>query len=332
MKKTIYMLLPAMCLLASCTSNVSSSTNANNSTPASSNSVTPSSSSQSSTSSSVPNTVITASDLKDLASEMEEINKSDRFEAPSKAWLTHVEDMSYINVNVPESEDYNAVITMESAYDLETGYYYTSMVYEDRLLEMTMTSKVYGYALDTKYILASDEDGTKMYYEVECETNDAAVEFAKTMVEQMGVVEEVAVEVKGIASLQSLVGFVEQYEVNNDEDPSNDVTNDYDSYVIGITANSENENSFDATVTLDASAKIEDEGMVQDSSIKGVLEVEYVDGYLTHSLDEATMVESMDMAGEVMSMTIYSKVESTIAYSYDATYPDLSEFTLTPLE
>ena len=72
--------------------------------------------------------------------------------------------------------------------------------------------------------------------------------------------------------------------------------------------------------------------MIQDSSIKGVLEVEYVDGYLTHSLDEATMVESMDMAGEVMSMTIYSKVESTIAYSYDATYPDLSEFTLTPLE
>ena len=309
MKKTIYMLLPAMCLLASCTSNVSSSTNANNSTPASSNSVTPSSSSQSSTSSSVPNTVITASDLKDLASEMEEINKSDRFEAPSKAWLTHVEDMSYINVNVPESEDYNAIMTMESAYDLETGYFYTSMVYEDRLLEMTMTSKVYGYALDTKYILASDEDGTKIYYEVECETNDAAVDFAKTM-----------------------VGFVEQYEANNDEDPSNDVTNDYDSYVIGIEANSENENSFDARVTLDASAKIEDEGMVQDSSINGVLEVEYVDGYLTHSLDEATMVESMDMAGEVMSMTIYSKVESTIAYSYDATYPDLSEFTLTPLE
>ena len=102
MKKTIYMLLPAMCLLASCTSNVSSSTNTNNSTPASSSSVTPSSSSQSSTSSSVPNTVITASDLKDLASEMEEINKSDRFEAPSKAWLTHVEDMSIINVNVPE--------------------------------------------------------------------------------------------------------------------------------------------------------------------------------------------------------------------------------------
>lgn len=332
MKKTIYMLLPAMCLLASCTSNVSSSTNANNSTPASSSSVTPSSSSQSSTSSSVPNTVITASDLKDLASEMEKINKSDRFEAPSKAWLTHVEDMSIINVNVPESEDYNAIITMESAYDLETGYYYTSMIYEDRLLEMSMSSKIYGYALDTKYILASDEDGIKMYYEVECETNEAAVEFAKTMVGEMGVIEDVAVEAKGIASLQSLVGFIEQYEANNDDDPSNDVTNDYDSYVVGITANSENENSFDARVTLDAAGKIEDEGMVQDSSINGVLEVEYVDGYLTHSLDEATMVESIDMFGEVMSMTIYSKVESTIAYSFDASFPDLSEFTLTPLE
>ena len=90
MKKSIYMLLPALCLLASCTdntssltisSNASSSTNTGNvsSSPVANSTTTPSSSS----SSTVPVVVIEPSELGVAAEYLYDANSSDRFVAPT---------------------------------------------------------------------------------------------------------------------------------------------------------------------------------------------------------------------------------------------------------
>ena len=72
---------------------------------------------------------------------------------------------------------------------------------------------------------------------------------------------------------------------------------------------------------------LDEDGMVQESSINGNLHVAFENGYLTHSLDEATMIEKITMGEDYMSMTITSRQETSISYSFEATYPDLSDYT-----
>ena len=96
MKKSIYMLLPALCLLASCTNNTGSSSNPSNASSSthanipSSSEVAPSSSAVPSSSSSVPVTVIEPSEVNDVADIIHATNSSDRFAAPAKMWMTSV--------------------------------------------------------------------------------------------------------------------------------------------------------------------------------------------------------------------------------------------------
>ena len=325
---------------SSSTNNVSStpsvSTNAGSSTTSSSNEVSTgtnsssevsSSSSESSSSSPIASNAITADELVEIATSVYELNSSEDFVGPNAMWVNTIDDMSMIYENVPGEEDFIYTLVMDQAYNLDTGYMYQAMTDEYG------TFAQYSYASGTKYILAINEYETKYYYEVECGDEATAVMFAITMITDMEFAEGLYDFAKGLAALQSVAGFVEQYNANHDDDPSNDVTNDYDTYELTINATSDAALSFDSEITLDAKANIDlGDGMIQNSSMVGTLTANFDNGYLTSSVDEATMIEEMDAYGEIMKMTIYSKQATNIAYTFDEITPDLSEYTLLELE
>ena len=306
----------------------SSSTNNTSSTPSVSNnagSSTTSSSSEVSSSPTVNN--ITADELADIAEGIYELNSSDDFVGPNAMWVNTIDDMSMIYENVPGEEDFIYTLVMDQAYNLDTGYMYQAMTDEYG------TFAQYSYASGTKYILAINEYENKYYYEVECGDEETAVLFAVTMITDMEFAEGLYDFAKGLAALQSVAGFVEQYNANHDDDPSNDVTNDYDTYELTITASSDADLSFDSVITLDAKANIDlGDGMIQNSSMVGTLTANFDNGYLTSSVDEATMIEEMDAYGEIMKMTLYSKQATNISYSFEEITPDLSEYTKLELE
>ena len=307
------------------------STNAGSSTTSSSSEVstgTSSSTSSSSEESSSPTVNnITADELADIAEGIYELNSSDDFVGPNAMWVNTIDDMSMIYENVPGEEDFIYTLVMDQAYNLDTGYMYQAMTDEYG------TFAQYSYASGTKYILAINEYENKYYYEVECGDEETAVLFAVTMITDMEFATGLYDFAKGLAALQSVTGFVEQYNANHDDDPSNDVTNDYDTYELTINATSDADLSFDSEITLDAKAVIDlGDGMVQNSSMVGTLTANFDNGYLTSSVDEATMIEEMDAYGEIMKMTIYSKQATNIAYTFDEITPDLSEYTLLELE
>ena len=242
-------------------------------------------------------------------------------------WVNTIDDMSFLYENVPGEEDFVYTLAMDQAYNLATGYMYQAMTDEYG------TFAQYSYASGTKYILAINEYENKYYYEVECGDEETAVLFAITMITEMEFAEGLYDYAKGLAALQSVTGFIEQYNANHDDDPSNDVTNDYDTYELTINATSDADLSFDSEITLDAKAVIDSgDGMIQNSSMVGTLIANFDNGYLTSSVDEATMIEEMDAYGEIMKMTIYSKQATNIAYTFDEITPDLSEYTLSELE
>lgn len=328
MKKSIYMLLPALCLLASCTDNTSSSTNSSNagsstntgnvsSSPVASSTTTPSSSS----SSTVPVVVIEPSELGVAAEYLYDANSSDRFVAPTAMHVVQNDSFSETYENFPEGENYVYEGTLEQAINLETGYLLQKMSDSDGVYES------YSYASGTNYYLVENNYGVKTYYEVPCESSEEASAFAVAMLGQINAADTFISLAKGLDSLQSVVGFVEQYTVNNDEDPTNDINNDYQNYNISFDIANLDGSTFDATIGLDASNVLEEDGMVQESSINGNLHVAFENGYLTHSLDEATMIEKITMGEDYMSMTITSRQETSISYSFEATYPDLSDYT-----
>lgn len=328
MKKSIYMLLPALCLLASCTdntssltisSNASSSTNTGNvsSSPVANSTTTPSSSS----SSTVPVVVIEPSELGVAAEYLYDANSSDRFVAPTAMYVVKKDSFSEIYENVPESENFVYDGTLEQAFDLEKGYLLQKMSDSDGVYES------YSYASGSSYYLVENNYGIKTYYEVPCASSEEATALAIAMLEEINVASSLVPNAKGLDSLQSVVGFVEQYTVNNDEDPTNDINNDYQNYNITFDIANLDGSTFDATIGLDASSVLEEDGMVQESSIKGNLHVAFENGYLTHSLDEATMIEKISMGEDYMSMTLSSRHETSISYSFEATYPDLSDYT-----
>ena len=185
----------------------------------------------------------------------------------------------------------------------------------------------YSYASGTNYYLVENNYGVKTYYEVPCASSEEASAFAVSMLGQINAADTFISLAKGLDSLQSVVGFVEQYTVNNDEDPTNDINNDYQNYNISFDIANLDGSTFDATIGLDASNVLDEDGMVQESSISGNLHVAFENGYLTHSLDEATMIEKITMGEDYMSMTITSRQETSISYSFEATYPDLSDYT-----
>ena len=87
------------------------------------------------------------------------------------------------------------------------------------------------------------------------------------------------------------------------------------------------ENSFDTEITLDASSTETDEdGILYESSVNGVLQVTFENGYLTHSLDEASMLEKMSLGDEFMSLEISTKVETSISYSFEDLTIDLTDW------
>ena len=242
-------------------------------------------------------------------------------------WVNTIDDMSFLYENVPGEEDFVYTLAMDQAYNLATGYMYQAMTDEYG------TFAQYSYASGTKYILAINEYENKYYYEVECGDEETAVLFAITMITEMEFAEGLYDYAKGLAALQSVTGFIEQYNANHDDDPSNDVTNDYDTYELTINATSDADLSFDSEITLDAKAVIDlGDGMVQNSSMVGTLTTNFENGYLTSSVDEATMIEEMDAYGEIMKMEIYSKQATNISYSFEEITPDLSEYTLLELE
>ena len=306
---------------SSSTNNVSStpsvSTNAGSSTTSSSNEV--------SSSPTVNN--ITADELAEIATSVYELNSSEDFVGPNAMWVNTIDDMSLLYENVPGEEDFIYTLVMDQAYNLDTGYMYQAMTDEYG------TFAQYSYASGTKYILAINEYETKYYYEVECGDEATAVAFAVTMITDMEFAEGLYDFAKGLAALQSVTGFVEQYNANNDDDPDNNITNDYDTYELTINATSDADLSFDSEITLDAKAVIDSgDGMIQNSSMVGTLTANFDNGYLTSSVDEATMIEEMDVYGEIMKMTLYSKQATNIAYTFDEITPDLSEYTLLELE
>lgn len=334
MKKSIYMLLPALCLLASCTDNTSSLTNSSNassstntgnvsSSPVANSTTTPSSSSLSSSSSSstVPVVVIEPSELGVAAEYLYDANSSDRFVAPTAMYVVKKDSYSEIYEYVPDSENFVYEGTLEQAFDLEKGYLLQKMSDSDGVYES------YSYASGSSYYLGENNYGIKTYYEVPCASSEEATALAIAMLEEINVASSLVPNAKGLDSLQSVVGFVEQYTVNNDEDPTNDINNDYQNYNITFDIANLDDTSFDATIGLDASSVLEEDGMVQESSIKGNLHVAFENGYLTHSLDEATMIEKISMGEDYMSMTLSSRQETSISYSFEATYPDLSDYT-----
>ena len=310
----------------SSSSSTSSSATSSSSSETSSSSSSSSETSSSSSSSSVASNAIDADELNDIASSLYELNSSEDFVGPNAMWVKTIDDMSLLYENVPGEEDFIYTLYMDQAYNLETGYMYQAMSDEYG------TFAQYSYASGTKYILAINEYENKYYYEVDCGDEATATLFAISMIQEMEFAEGLYDFSKGLAALQSVTGFISQYQANNDDDPDNDITMDYDSYDLTINATSDADLSFDSEIILDAKAVIDlGDGMVQNSSMEGTLVANFSNGYLTRSLDEATMIEEIDMYGEVMKMTIYSKQETVIDYTFDEITPDLSEYTLSEL-
>ena len=319
--------------LSACGTTTTSSTSTNNanSTPSVStnagNSSLSTSSSVASSSSNIASNVIDADELGEIAASIYELNSSDDFVGPNAMWVSTIDDMSILYENVPGEEDFIYTLYMDQAYNLDTGYMYQAMTDEYG------TFAQYSYASGTKYILAVNEYETKYYYEVECGDEATATLFAVSMIQEMEFAEGLYDFSKGIAALQSVTGFIDQYNANHDDDPENDINMDYDVYDLTINATSDAALSFDSEITLHASAEMDaGDGMIQNSSMDGILIANFSNGYLTKSLDEATMVEEMDAYGEIMKMTIYSKQATNIAYTFDEITPDLSEYTLSELE
>lgn len=255
-------------------------------------------------------------ELKPVAEAIQTTNESKDFVAPTKATLTltQVFDMTMTG---EEPESTNSVGKL--AFDATTGYFAMTATEDGEKMEM------YSYAKDGTYYMAMAEGEEKQYYAVPCGTQELAVTFAIEMLSQLPYGSIVATYAAGLTQLQSVIGFCDQAIVNGDEDPTNDVNNGYtDSYNLGITGSASG-TSMDVTFTLNGSASATDEGYSASASINGVMKVKFENGYLTYSLDEATMLESATMEGETFEMRVYSKTETSISYGdVDYTYPDLT--------
>lgn len=261
-------------------------------------------------------TALAPTELKPVAEAIQTTNESKDFVAPTKATLTMTQ---VFEMTMTGEEPESTNIVGKIAFDATTGYFAMTSTVDGEKMEM------YSYAKDGTYYMATAEGEEKMYAAVPCGTQELAVIFAVTMLSELPYGSTVVSYAAGLTQLQSVIGFCDQAIVNGDEDPTNDVNNGYtDSYNLGITGSASGTN-MDVTFTLNGSASATAEGYSESASINGVMKVKFENGYLTYSLDEATMLESATMEGETFEMRVYSKTETSISYgNVDYTYPDLT--------
>lgn len=331
MKKTSKSLLAAFCLLslAGCQLPTNSTpSSSNTSSPAVTNTASSSSTMNSSSSSSSSSSTITPSDaaaaLKVVANSIEANNSGEAFVGPQKVWNTYTEYMDY---EATGEESFAMEVISHNAYDSTTGYVYSGAIMDGELYMET-----YSYAKDSTYYLAMNEMGDKYYVSVPCTSNEEAQALAVAMLPDLGIVDIVAPDIKGIASLQAVANFMDQFIANNDDDPSNNVTNDYDVYDLTIESTIIDEDSYDATINLNANAHMEDDTMLYDSSIEGVLKSTFENSYMVYALDQATVSETYIEGDVEMTMIAHTKVESLNKYEFDAIYPNLDEYSYMELQ
>ena len=189
-----------------------------------------------------------------------------------------------------------------------------------------VVEKQWNYASGNKVVTAIEKSGKKLYTETTYESEAAALESAVDVTEQSKANNgELA---KGESCLQTLKGFIDQHKVNSDEDPSNDEKNDYEVYDLTFEATGE-AGAFDAKCTLVGSGEIDlGDGLIQQSSLSGKLDISYRNGYLTKYVEEATMLEVLPIDETTqMSMKLVVNQELLLSYDFSPILPNLAEFT-----
>lgn len=237
-------------------------------------------------------------------------------EALSISLTAHYEEL-YENL---DGENLVSTEATKMEYDCVTGYYH--IVSE---VDSVVQQEMWSYPSGNKVISAVSMSGQKAYAEEACDSEAAALEKAALVCADAKTSNGSLA--KGLDVLQTLKGFIDQYKANNDEDPDNDIKNDYDVYNLKFEATGE-AGSFDAKCNLDGSGLIDlGDGLVQQSTLTGVLDVSYENGYLTKYVENATMLEVLPIDETTqMSMKLVVNQELLLSYKVTKNLPNLSEF------
>ena len=243
-------------------------------------------------------------------------NSAETFAAPQAASFSTVMDFVMDTNGV---EDLNQKEEMYVDYDLATGYSHLKIVSADGVQEQFV------YVDGTSLVIAMQVGEEKLYTSMDCGTAEIALETGKTMIteEQMDIV--VASYAQGIQEIETIQNYLLMDSWNHDEDPENDYDLGYTSSFELKISGKDNKGATDVTVSVKGHADADETGSA--GSIDGVLKASFnADGYLTYSLDNATLIESMGIGEDAMTMTVKSKIETKIAYSVKPVYPNLDEF------
>jgi len=263
---------------------------------------------------------LSVEELEQVVLATNETVSSDAWVAPDALSISLTAHYEELYENIDGMDDFVSTEVTKMEYDCATGYYH--IVSEvDSVVEQEMWS----YPSGDKVISAVSKSGQKLYAEEACDSEAAALEKAALVSEEAKASNSSLA--KGLDVLQTLKGFIEQHKVNNDEDPDNDIKNDYDVYDLKFEATGE-AGSFDAKCNLDGSGLIDlGDGLVQQSTLTGVLDVSYKNGYLTKYVENATMLEVLPIDETTqMSMTIVVNQELLLSYKVTKNLPNLSEF------
>lgn len=269
-------------------------------------------------------TAITKEELKTVATTIQTNNSSEQWVAPTKMEVTQTSVFSYKD----GVDDMTETITGVNGFDLETGYFYYQMSATDGTNTESMA--LYSFVDGNDCYAAIDDGEEKIYVKKTLSSHEAAIAAAINNLNTelfMDFITALQSNVNGLNELEAVLGYINQLEVNNDSDPSNDITNGYTNYNLTFTASSSNETSFNAKFELNASANEEVEGVTYSGSLSGVMEVTFVNGLLTHYLDNATINETMTYDGVSTSMEVVSNATIDINYNPTQIKPDLTGYT-----
>lgn len=233
-----------------------------------------------------------------------------------------------------EAYDDGVLVEGASMTDLTLGEYDKTTGYSH--LAMTGTGvEQYVYVDGSNVVIAMSMEGQNVYTIQDAGSPEVALEAANAMIAESGFEYFVLELMPGLAELESLANYTLLFSVNNDEDPENDIDFGaelgYDEKFEMSLTGKENKGNVEFEFKMNGKSTVAADGTW--GGIDGVLKAAFnAEGFLTYSLDLATITEAVVMGDKVVVQDTVMSNETIVKYSCDNKLPDLSKYTFVEME